>query len=345
MRTGQVFVSHTADMAAFPQDRSYVQAAMDAVTRAGMAPVDMQYFAARESRPADYCRRRVADCEIYVAVTGFRYGSLVPGEDVSFMELEFDAATAAGVPRLVFLLEDPRIQPPGMADTDRMAVEGFRQRLRDSGLIVRPFSSDQGLELEVFHALTELDRPARRRQPGWGGPGADSEDQLARVADQLAAAVGAQWSQEARVRRLNDPYPLPVSWAAADPALADNWAALERLATSGAGWPAPQPRGMWAAGPDGLAGTGGELADVLARVPTGRLVVLGEPGAGKTMLMVRLVLDLLARRSSGDPVPVLVSLASLDPSTQDLHQWLGAKLTTDYPALAAALPGGTGTGR
>jgi len=35
---------------------------------------------------------------------------------------------------------------------------------------------------------------------------------------------------------------------------------------------------------------------VLARVPTRRLVVLGEWGTGKTMLMVRLVLDLLARR-------------------------------------------------
>ena len=43
---------------------------------------------------------------------------------------------------------------------------------------------------------------------------------------------------------------------------------------------------------------------VMAQVPTGRLVVLGEPGAGKTMLMVRLVLDLLARRVVGGPVPI-----------------------------------------
>jgi hypothetical protein len=70
-----------------------------------------------------------------------------------------------------------------------------------------------------------------------------------------------------------------------------------RLATSGAGWPEPPPEGTWAAGADGLAGEDDELADVLARVPTDRLVVLGEPGAGKTMLMVRLVLDLLARRA------------------------------------------------
>jgi NACHT domain len=78
--------------------------------------------------------------------------------------------------------------------------------------------------------------------------------------------------------------------------------------------------------------------DVLARVPTGRLVVLGEPGAGKTMLMVRLVLDLLARRVAGGPIPILASLASWNPADQDLRDWLGAQLLIDHSALAAAPP-------
>ena len=83
-----------------------------------------------------------------------------------------------------------------------------------------------------------------------------------------------------------------------------------------------------------------ELVDVLARVPTGRLVVLGEPGSGKTMLMVRLVLDLLARRTGGDPVPFLVSVASWNPTEQDLRDWLGTQLLIDHPALAGPPPEG-----
>ena len=71
-----MFVSHTSDMAARPAGRSFVQAALDAVARAGMAPVDMRYFSARDSGPADYCRARVRDCEVFVAVVGFRYGSI-----------------------------------------------------------------------------------------------------------------------------------------------------------------------------------------------------------------------------------------------------------------------------
>ncbi|MGO9220124.1 MAG: FxSxx-COOH system tetratricopeptide repeat protein, partial [Streptosporangiaceae bacterium] len=155
MRTGQVFISHTSDMARFPEDRPFVQAALDAVGRAGMAPVDMRHFAARDGSPADYCQQRVHECEIYVAVIGFQYGSLVPGEEVSFTELEFQAASVVGVPRLVFLLEDAAC-PSQLNDTDRGPVERFRQRLRDAGLVVRSFTSGAGLELEVFHALSEL---------------------------------------------------------------------------------------------------------------------------------------------------------------------------------------------
>jgi hypothetical protein len=155
MRTGQVFVSHTSDMAQFPGARSFVQAALDAVGRAGMAPVDMRYFAARDGRPADYCRQRVRECEIFVAVVGFRYGSLVAGEAVSYTELEFHAATVADLPRLVFLLEETACLP-SMADADRRPVAEFRKQLRDAGLVVRAFTSAESLELEVFHALTEL---------------------------------------------------------------------------------------------------------------------------------------------------------------------------------------------
>jgi Domain of unknown function (DUF4062) len=106
MQTGQVFVSHTSDMARFPEGRSFVQAVLEAVNRAGMAPLDMRYFAARDGKPADYCRQRIRDREIYVAVIGFRYGSMVPGEAVSYTELEFGEASTAGLPRLVFLLDD-----------------------------------------------------------------------------------------------------------------------------------------------------------------------------------------------------------------------------------------------
>ena len=157
---------------------------------------------------------------------------------------------------------------------------------------------------------------------------------LPEIADELALAVAAQWEAEAAIRRLNDPYPLPVSWKAADPSLTGSWDTLVKLASTGAGWPGHAAADKWAPAPEELAGADSELPDVLARVPTCRLVVLGEPGAGKTILMVRLVLDLLRRRQPGGPVPVLASLSSWDAREQDLLEWLTRQLLITYPALA-----------
>nr|WSX75516.1 NACHT domain-containing protein [Streptomyces sp. NBC_00899] len=74
-------------------------------------------------------------------------------------------------------------------------------------------------------------------------------------------------------------------------------------------------------------------------------MLLGEPGSGKTVLLVRLVLDLLARRHSGEPVPVLVPLASWDPDREDLDTWLEQRLGIDYPWLSEAGRSGTSKGR
>lgn len=171
---------------------------------------------------------------------------------------------------------------------------------------------------------------------------------LAEIAAGLAGRLRSQWEREVETRRLNDPYPLRVSWAVAGAPLAGDLAALRTLATSGAGWSAPA-REDWAGEPEDLAAGGARnLADVLAKVPTGRLVVLGGPGAGKTMLMVSVVLELLrsARRGSGEPIPVLASLASWDPESQDLHGWLGTTIITGYLDLADAPPSGcTGNNR
>jgi NACHT domain len=173
----------------------------------------------------------------------------------------------------------------------------------------------------------------------WQG---DRDPTLDEVADRLAGAVSRQWDAEASLRRLYDPHPLPVAWTPAPPSLVENWESLIRIASE---WPddPAAPMTGWAVDPAELAGSGGELAAVLAqRVPTRRLVVLGAPGAGKTLLLVRLVLDLLGQRESGKAVPVLASLASWNPVKQELHPWLARRLATDYPGLTE--PGPTSSG-
>lgn len=167
--------------------------------------------------------------------------------------------------------------------------------------------------------------------------GTDNRLDVTDAANQLAAAVDKQWRKEVAKRRLGDPYPLDIRWDGVTVSWTADWDSLELLAQKGPGWPMPQGSG-WTAGPETLAGGDRQLREVIGLVPTGRLLVLGAPGAGKTMLMVRLVLDLLKNREDTDPVPVLVSLASWNPAEQDLGEWLADSLARDHPALASPTP-------
>ncbi|MBV8540494.1 MAG: hypothetical protein JO063_05120 [Pseudonocardiales bacterium] len=54
---------------------------------------------------------------------------------------------------------------------------------------------------------------------------------------------------------------------------------------------------------------------------------------------MQLLLELLTNPQAGDPIPVLLSLASWDPTEQPrLHCWLAARLAADYPSLRAFGP-------
>jgi len=171
---GSVFVSHTSDMADYPPDRSFVQAATEAVSRVGMRPVDMAQFAAREEPPAAYCQQQVRTCDVYLAVVGFRYGSRVPdrSDGVSYTELEFLTATEAGLPRLVFVLDESAPVPRSMVDRDSTAVDGFRERLHRAGVTVATVATPAELGEAVLHALYELQRRSHRlRSDRRGGDG------------------------------------------------------------------------------------------------------------------------------------------------------------------------------
>ncbi|OXM43117.1 NACHT domain-containing protein [Amycolatopsis alba] len=94
--------------------------------------------------------------------------------------------------------------------------------------------------------------------------------------------------------------------------------------------------GTWRAygGPD--SGSLNTVAEFYESLELGRLVVLGEPGSGKTVLMIRLLLD-LAHKAHGEQfkVPVRLSLPSFSDSPQQtrdvrerLDAWIADQLTS-----------------
>jgi TIR domain/Domain of unknown function (DUF4062)/WD domain, G-beta repeat len=162
----RVFVSHTSELA---EPWPYVASVISEVNRAGLVPVDMRWFPPSDDAPADVCRRNVAQTQVYVGVIGFQYGSVVDGLDVSYTELEFDAAAEAGIARLVVMMRTAPADT-GLVDADRSRIDRFRDKVTSSGITVGWFEAGDNPGILVYQGLTDLlhGRGFRaHRGPGW----------------------------------------------------------------------------------------------------------------------------------------------------------------------------------
>ncbi|WP_431677188.1 helix-turn-helix domain-containing protein [Kitasatospora sp. KL5] len=169
--------------------------------------------------------------------------------------------------------------------------------------------------------------PAALPAPGSPGP-SPVRGALADAADELAREVRRRWRREEEQRRVHDPFPLPVRWREAPPDLTDHSENVQRL----------EP-GATADRMD-LSGDLRSAAEVYRRISSGRLVVLGRAGSGKSILTIRFALDFLETRTGADRVPVIFSLGSWDPTTTVLRDWLIGRLLRDHPHLARRVPSG-----
>ncbi|MET7407977.1 helix-turn-helix domain-containing protein [Streptomyces parvulus] len=147
---------------------------------------------------------------------------------------------------------------------------------------------------------------------------------LSEAADQLAAETRRRWQREEEQRLVLDPYPLPVRRRSVSATITDLDANIRRL-----------PPGAVAA-PLDLSGDQHGIGDLYRGIGSGRLVVLGQAGSGKSVLAMRLVLDLLQDdgRTGADPVPVIFDIGSWDPTAHTLRGWLTGRLLRDHPYLA-----------
>lgn len=124
---------------------------------------------------------------------------------------------------------------------------------------------------------------------------AREDTSLGRAARELASAVRRQWTTEAEKRALRQPEPLRVRF--------------------------------------GDSGDVREVATIFRQLERRQLVVLGAPGAGKTVAALLLTLELLEHPREGEPVPILLTAASWNPKKDHLDTWAARRLRDDYPAL------------
>ena len=163
----------------------------------------------------------------------------------------------------------------------------------------------------------------------------ESQRALDRVADLLSTAVKDQWTRAALARRLQ-PEPIAVRWARPSRPFAGTVSA----ATDSRQFQ-PLPGLTAVRRCDLRTGQLWDLHAVYGGLGSGRLIIVGAAGSGKTGAALLLVLAALKHREQAleearplVPVPVMFTLHGWDPNTQRIENWLASRLQQTYPLFA-----------
>jgi hypothetical protein len=122
----------------------------------------------------------------------------------------------------------------------------------------------------------------------------------------------------------------------------DNQALLRSLVGSGilpVTWCHERPaavdiEGSVATGNNGVA----QLVRLFKRLRQQQLIVIGDPGSGKTTMTTRVLLELIAeRQEASDPVPIRFSLSSWNPRNESLRSWMMKTLIEEHSEIARIL--------
>jgi len=121
--------------------------------------VRMEDFGACDWEADEFCRARVAECNVFVGVVGHRYGSCPSGSEQSYTEREYEAAVAAVIPRLMFIAPEDFPLPVHLTESDekRAKQHAFRERV-NTERIRAIFTSPEDLKYRVAQAIHNWER-------------------------------------------------------------------------------------------------------------------------------------------------------------------------------------------
>ncbi|MFK3981657.1 HEAT repeat domain-containing protein [Micromonospora sp. NPDC050397] len=297
-----------------------------ALRRLRVEDMAMESYVAEDRRPLERCLEDVRECDVYVGIFAWRYGFVPPGHTRSITELEYREALNIGKPCLIFLLDEDAAWPRSSVDRgpDAERIESLRAELADRHMCSM-FTDAADLAARVTAAVA-----VRLAETNWSGHGLNALGQdtvqryFARLRqhygvldlDALTPAQSEDYLQiglasvyvEQTVRADPPPAELPREWRQRDRAggalgredipAEVNPAELAHLQDS---YRAKLPQ---------------RLFDVLGSPEQRAVVLLGDPGSGKSTAARYLVLALAGGHPDErlaaltDHLPLLVELRS-----------------------------------
>lgn len=156
----QVFISST-----YSDLKEERQRAIDAILLSNCMPAGMEAFAATDETQFDVIKRVIDLCDYYVLIIANRYGSIFPGKDISYTEMEYDYACSKGIPVLAFII-DPAIKSEGdKIDSDDLSKSRlvlFKSKVSSNRLVSFWKTKDElfgYIISSLYNAITQFVRP------------------------------------------------------------------------------------------------------------------------------------------------------------------------------------------
>lgn len=115
----QIFVSSTFED--LKEERNLV---IKAILEMGHIPVGMEMFSAGDEQQWKLIQTQIDDCDYYIVISAFRYGSL--DGDTGYTEKEYDYALKVGIPVLGFVINEGVSWPASKIDKNASKVKKLK---------------------------------------------------------------------------------------------------------------------------------------------------------------------------------------------------------------------------
>lgn len=328
----KVFVSST-----FLYNEERRKRVADAITRAGMTWHGMEIFPASTENTVEECLRYAREADVLVGIIAWRYGWIPDNEEWSITEMEYDAAKK----RLMFLI-DPSLPVNPETDFDPLPdrwkkqekLEAFKQRIKKDQMPA--LFKETTLQAVVLDSLNKWrERQESRSQPAPTKPepsavrAADDFNEEIRNYCRKAETFHASLPVAGFATRLKVPIDIEDIYVplramldlrgVAEECFADSGHAEKVLCDRNAGREIALPEAFSQAQKRGYR----------------NILILGDPGSGKTTHLKRVLLYCLRKGSAEiglpeDSLPVFLPLRHLQDLDKGLDAFIEGELNSPH---------------